>query len=189
MGGNRKKMQSHLSMLFWGLILVVLDFQVNGLDLLVDGLGYLIIAVGCGGLSPLSDRFSLARTLSFVLTILWLIGCFIHGYDGLLFGAMTTIVNCVLVWQMLGGIAECAIANKRKDLAKNAENRRLAYVVTMAIGILLSLNGVNNSAVGVFFLIAIVVVLILILYLIQRVKHELFGRLDYTKDPSIWVKP
>jgi hypothetical protein len=58
-------MATHFTQLFWGLLLVILDFfMINGFDLLADGVGYLIVAAGCRGLSSLSSRFETAQILS-----------------------------------------------------------------------------------------------------------------------------
>ncbi|MEK6232204.1 MAG: hypothetical protein N2A42_10150 [Luteolibacter sp.] len=38
-------MRIHFSQLFWGLLLFILDFSINGIDLFADGIGYLIVAI------------------------------------------------------------------------------------------------------------------------------------------------
>jgi len=38
-------MRIHFSQLFWGLLLFILDFSINGIDLFADGIGCLIVAI------------------------------------------------------------------------------------------------------------------------------------------------
>ena len=90
-------MRTHFAQVFWGLLLVILDVSINGFDLLVDGIGYLIAATGCGGLSVLSPRFVTARTLCFVLAILWLIGFAVQGEFAAIYALATTVVNCMMI--------------------------------------------------------------------------------------------
>ena len=169
-------MRTHFSQLFWGLLLVILDFSINGFDLLPDGLGYLIVAAGCSGLSTLSPRFSTARTLCIVLAILWLVGFAIHGDFAIVYGLSTTLVNCAFIWQLLGGIAEFAMDRQRPDLAGRARNRRLAYVAIMIGTSLLAVAMSGSRDAGplvVVLVISMLILMVMILHLIHRTKIEL----------------
>ncbi|MHC4877401.1 MAG: hypothetical protein ACYTGL_12980 [Planctomycetota bacterium] len=169
-------MATHFSQLFWGLLLVILDFKINGFDLLVDGIGYLIVAAGCGGLAELSPRFALARTLSFILAVLWLIGFGITGEAAIAYGFLVLIVNCTFMWQLLGGIAEFAQSRQRPDLGERAHNRRLGYVIVMVVSQLLAIaaQGSRDAApLAIVLVAAMLILLVMILHLIHRVKHEI----------------
>jgi hypothetical protein len=169
-------MATYFSQLFWGLLLVILDFSINGFDLLADGLGYLIVASGCRGLSTMSSRFSSARTLCFILALFWLIGFAIHGDIAVIYGLATTVINCTMIWQLLGGIADYAMQRRRPDLAQRASNRRLAYVAMMAGTTLFAfaMHGSNDTGpLVVIFVVSTLVLLVMILHLIHRVKTEI----------------
>ena len=169
-------MRSHFSQLFWGLLLVILDFNINGFDLLPDGLGYLIVAAGCSGLSMLSPRFSKARTLCFISAALWLIGFAIQGDIAIVYGLATTLVNCAFIWQLLGGIGEFAMDRGRSDLAERAHNRRLAYVAVMIGTTLLAfmINGSRDAgSLVVVLVVSMLILMVMILHLIHRTKVEL----------------
>jgi len=174
--GGRAQMRSHFSQLFWGLLLVILDFNINGFDLLPDGLGYLIVAAGCSGLSTLSPRFSKARTLCFISAALWLIGFAIQGDIAIVYGLATTLVNCAFIWQLLGGIGEFAMDRGRSDLAERAHNRRLAYVAVMIGTTLLAfmINGSRDAgSLVVVLVVSMLILMVMILHLIHRTKVEL----------------
>ena len=169
-------MSTHFSHIFWGLLLVILDFSINGFDLLADGVGYLIVAAGCGGLLTLSSKFSAARGLSFALALLWLIGFAIHGELATILGLVTMVVNCTFMWQLLGGIADFAVDRQRPDLADRARNRRLAYVAIM-IGtwlIALAMSGSQNGGgLAVVLVVSMLILMVMILNLIHRTRIEL----------------
>lgn len=169
-------MATHFSQLFWGLLLVILDFSINGFDLLADGVGYLIVAAGCRGLSSLSSRFVTAQTLCIVLAVLWLIGFAMHGDIAVAYGLVTMIVNCAMIWQLLGGVGEFALSRQRQDLADRAGNRRVAYVAIMAGTSLLafSMQGSRNAGpLAIILVLAMLILIVMILHLIHRVKVEL----------------
>ena len=169
-------MSTHFSQVFWGLLIVMLDLLINDFDLLADGVGYLLVAIGCGGLSVLSPRFVTARSLCFVLAILWLFSFAVRGDVAVVFGIATTVVHCVMIWQLLGGIVDFAMARQRSDLAERAQNRRIAYVAIM-IGtslLALALQGPRNAGPLVAVLVVSMLVLtVMILHLIHRVTVEL----------------
>lgn len=171
-------MRSNFSLIFWGLLLVLLDFSVNGIDVLPDGIGYILAAAGCAGLARLSQRFKTAIVLCFVLAALWLFGFGVRGEIVAAYGLITTVVNCAMIWQLLGGISEFARRQELSDMAQRAENRRITYVAIMMGSLLLSyaLSGSRNAAPLAFVIVAAMLVLmVMILHLIHRVKVELAG--------------
>ena len=166
----------HFSHLFWGLLLVILDFSINGFDLLVDGVGYLIVAAGCRGLSPLSTKFATARSLCFSLAVLWLLGFAVHGDLAVAYGLITMVVNCAMIWQLLGGVAEFSMSRQRQDLAARAGNRRVAYVsMTVAASLFaFAMQGSRNAGpLAIILVIGMLVLNVMILHLLHRVRVEL----------------
>ncbi len=166
----------HFSQLFWGLLVVIFDFSINGFDLLPDGVGYLIVAAGCRGLSQYSPKFATAGTLCFVLGALWLLGFAVHGDLAIPFGLVTMIVDCAMIWQLLGGIGEFALSRQRQDLADRASNRRVAYVAIVVSSSLLAFatQGSRNAGpLAIILVIGMLILIVMILHLIHRVKVEL----------------
>lgn len=169
-------MAALFSYLFWGLLLVILDFSINGFDLLADGVGYLIVAAGCRGLSQLSTKFATARTLCFVLAVLWLLGFAVHRDLAIPYWLVTMVVNCAMIWQLLGGIGEFAMSRERQDLADRASNRRVAYVAIMVGTSLFDLamqRSRDAGPIAIVLVIGMLVLIVMILHLIHRVKVEL----------------
>jgi hypothetical protein len=61
-----------LRMIFWGGLLVVLDFKFNGFDLLNDTLGMILVVIGVARLSgiPVSDRYRGLMNFVLVMAVL-----------------------------------------------------------------------------------------------------------------------
>ena len=169
-------MPTHFAQLFWGLLIVTLDFRIIVFDVLPDGIGYLIIAAGCYGLNATSSRFSSAWILCLLLALLWLTD-FVHlGEISIILDLVSRLVNCAMIWQLLGGIAGYAAERKRSDLAQRATNRRLAYVAMMVSFTLLSftMHGAHSTRPLIIILVVSVLALvIMIFHLIHRVKTEI----------------
>ena len=164
-------MRGHFSQLFWGLLIVIFDFSMNGFDLLPNGVCYLIVAAGCKSMAAWSPRFTTARTFCFVLAILWLVGFAIHSEIATVISLARTLINCAFLWQLLGGIAEFALDRQRPDLAGRAHNRLLAYVAVMLGTALLTLliHG-SNGPLAVLLVVTMLVLMVMILHLIYRIK-------------------
>jgi hypothetical protein len=72
-----------LRMIFWGGLLIVLDFRINGFDLLNDVLGMLLITWGVGKLSgfPVSARYRSLMLFVLVMALLSLVKSVIMQFD------------------------------------------------------------------------------------------------------------
>ncbi|MEQ8789121.1 MAG: hypothetical protein RIC55_22605 [Pirellulaceae bacterium] len=168
--------KTNLTPVFWGLLIVVLDFSFNGFDILLDGVGYLLVAIGCGGLTVFSPRFGSARLLSWLLAVLWLVGFAIHGEIARYYGLAATVVNCAMMWHLLGGIVDLTSRRNRLDLATRAGRMRIAYVaVILAATALEWSDSVSRemAPLATVLVIALLVVLVIILHLIHRVRADL----------------
>jgi hypothetical protein len=169
--------KARLGLIFWGLLLVVLDLEVNGFDLLPDAIGYALVALGCGGLASLSPRFRVAALLCWMLAVLWLAGLLVAGDVKVRYGLAMMALNCTMMWCLLGGIADIALARARTDIAVRAWNRRVAYVAIMTIGHILPFFVGSSSDVAVPLVVVVVaiglVAMAMILHLVNRVRVEL----------------
>lgn len=50
-------MRSSFGYIFWGLLIVMVDININGFDILPDVLGHILVATGTARLAPLSSQF------------------------------------------------------------------------------------------------------------------------------------
>ncbi|MEK7953363.1 hypothetical protein [Luteolibacter soli] len=161
--------------IFWGLLLVVLDFNINQIDILPDILGYILIALGCRGLRDASPRFSTAATLAWIMAILSVAGYAVRG-NSIGFSLLSSAMDCAMMWFLLGGVMELANSRQRQDLSQRASSRRIAYVAIAALSTLIGYtiqSPGDGVVIGIALLIGMLVVLCLILHLIHRSIREL----------------
>lgn len=164
---------------FWGLILVIVDLNINEFDVLPDFAGYILVAVGTGGLKAVSPKFGLASTLSLVLLCLSLLGFFVSGDFTTVLTVIDLAVDCAMMWNLLGGVMAFSEEHVRADLALRASKSRFAYVFLMVsvriIGYLAVDTG--SAVIAVMMVILLLVILIIVLHLIHRVRNEIAMRL------------
>jgi hypothetical protein len=168
-------MRTHIGYLFWGLLLVIVQVAINGFDLLPDFVGYTLIAVGCGGLLAVSRRFRTARALSIVLVGTALLEIFMRGNLPPAWTLVGLVLNCSMIWFLLGGIMDLTTQHQRSDLAAKAAHRRMAYIVlaTLAtLGSLLAARLLGGAPILVVLLVVVtLVIVVMILHLIWQVRQ------------------
>lgn len=169
--------QAHFNFgrIFWGELLVLLDLRINGFDLLPDVIGYILIALGCRGLADDSPKFVTASMWSWLLAAASLIAYIVEGEFELVFGLIFVAIECVMVWFLLGGIIDFVRERGRTDLAEVAGVRRFAYILMMCVTMLAVVTAQNARSlafVAVLGGVITLVVLVMILHLIYRVRHE-----------------
>lgn len=162
--------------LFWGVLLVLAYVTINGFDFLIDGLGYLLIAVGCEPLSEESSGFPNAQSLCLLLGLLWLPGFFLEGELSLYHGLVMTALKCLMIWQLLGGLRDFALTRHREDLASRAASLSVAYlaVVTFITLTSLAIGRSQNNLLALVMIVAMFTVTGMILHLIHSVRTQLF---------------
>ena len=166
------------SQIFWGLMLVTLDFKLNEIDILPDFIGYFLFVLGCGGLVSASSHFSTARTLGCILLVLSLIEYVSPREIATVLWFITLAANCGMMWFLFGGVMELATARQRSDLFEQASKRRAVYIVLMLVG---SLSGLLApivppdvaTIISATYLLSLFFVVYLILQLIFRARLEL----------------
>ncbi len=162
---------------FWGLLLVILDLTINRFDLLPDFIGYVLIAVGLGGITGLSTQFATARMCAWWLVSVAVVALLPSRELGLFIGLIHLGLDCAMMWALLGGIKEYSTTRNRFDLAERASARRVAYVSMMCIVTILGFGargmGPPAGVLAVIIVVCLLVLLVMILHLVHRVKTEL----------------
>ncbi|HLA83802.1 MAG TPA: hypothetical protein VJL29_03330 [Thermoguttaceae bacterium] len=108
-----------------------------------------------------------------------LIGYALRRDAAVALGCLDMVIDCAMMWFLLGGVMELATTRNRPDLAQRASHRRIAYVALMGLVLVVSVMAYNARGgagiLGVALVICMLVLLVLILHLIHRAKHELTG--------------
>ncbi len=172
-------MAVYLGYLFWGLLLALADLEINHFDLLPDFVGYLLVAVGCRGLVSVSPQFDTAATFGWLLVGLSLLNLVVRGAALTVLSLAGIVLNCGMMWFLLGGIMSLAASYRRPDLAASAENRRSAYMILMGVIALILLLAQVSPALGTLLALAtfvmMLVLVVLILHLTWQMKELVRG--------------
>ena len=169
-------MVKHISYIFWGLLVVILDFKINQIDILPDFVGYIFVSIGAGGLVGASKQFSPAQKSCWALLILALLELFVRGDWATILGMIHLAVHCIMIWFLLGGFMDLANLYGRPDLAEKASHRRTVYIALMCVATVISLLAPGNlDADGIVIVVIAVVVtglvlVVMILHLIHQVR-------------------
>lgn len=168
-------MHARLGQIFYGLLIVGLDFKFNQFDVLPDCVGYAMAAIGCSGLIQVSRQFLSSGLLCLLLAAFSLAEFVARGNAALFLGYLEFPANGAMHWLLLGGIAELAIRLRRPDLTARAKHCRLAYVILMGIAFMLREGADAGYGVAAWLFIPLVIAFLvnvfLILQLIYRVRH------------------
>ena len=156
-----------------------------------DFVGYILIVIGLGMLSPLHLRFKKARIFAAIMILLSL-GDFLklkdiafqHGnftyWLETLFAItpIGTILDLIMVWHICGGIIELAAASENRHLAQVGTTRRNLYLVLTAIGwccafLFVTMPRLISTPVITLLFVFGIVVMCLMMGLMKRASEEL----------------
>lgn len=175
-------MPTKIGFIFWGLILVLLDLNINQFDILPDFIGYILVAIGCHGLISASRQFATARNASWVLVLWTLVDLILPGGIKEVLTVIASIINCIMMWFLMGGFMDISHSINRPDFADKASIRRLFYVFLSLAGSVLTFCAILMRSIAASALILLfigipgIVVYIMILYLIYQIKGGVENR-------------
>jgi hypothetical protein len=181
--------------LFWGLLIVFVDLRINGFDLLIDLLGYVVVVIGLGELARRNRNFDRARPYATVLLILSALDLFtrtptgdssvsagLFGSPGwaIAFAIALAFVNLMLVYLVCRGIGEMATQAGATDLADLSHTRWFFFIATYVGSTLLLIGAFAASdtlvSLAIVSIIASLVAAFLVLGLIRRADKTFYPR-------------
>lgn len=133
----------------WGIVFVLLSFQINGIDILPDIIGYILMLIGFSRIESYHPHFRRGKLLSIVFIVLSLIGMFQIRWTnpdgvllagGLLLSLVILVLQVMLFYSLIMGIEEVSRLRGKLELADLARGRwklYLFYVVAIAISMLI----------------------------------------------------
>lgn len=177
-----------LNKIFWGLLLVVLDFNIIYIDILPDFIGYFIIASALSDLQELSTHFYKAKVFGIILAVLSIPAIFkmeINLLDGfqvtpmtlilLLFSTILSLLHIAFVFYLLNGFAELAMNNGLPFLVSKSKNLLKSYVIISLAATAIGPFVLNVTESTAFFLVVIsglasIIVEVMLLVLIRSFR-------------------
>lgn len=133
-------------MLYWGFFCVLVSFRIQGIDIIPDVIGFLLIAGGVGKLLSESDHHKTARDYAFPTILLSIFRIYhppaepeavrgagvgprvqfhlnmgLLGPIGILVDVTLLLLTLLLVYNVFMGIKEMAVRHNQGSIAKGAE--------------------------------------------------------------------
>jgi len=170
-------MRSGLNLTFWGQLLLIVDFYVNGFDIAPDVVGLVLNAWGCSAVAQRSHQFQIAFYLTIAMGVFWLMSFFGSGSDLRMLAYISSACNCWLIWTLLGGIREVALQQERYDIAESAHVRRIVFVV-LTVCFMLGPRLFFNPFTGLVGVVISWVLMLAILFMVLSVIHRARGQLS-----------
>lgn len=178
---------SGFAKVFWGLLLVFLDFRINGFDIIPDLIGFILVYTGLAGLAEVQPRFGQAKKVAvplLVLSVAELIPGQLQftlsgpsGWLGFLIAIVVTALNLLLIFNICRGIGELASQEGNDNLTHKSNSRWQYYLwISVAVLVLFPFSMVAPDVAAIFAIPVIVLGLIsylLILLLIREADRTL----------------
>ncbi|MGZ9584524.1 hypothetical protein [Paenibacillus marinisediminis] len=166
---------------FWGLLFVLLDFKVQGFDILPDIIGLILLIIGYTQLSSENEHFKRARTISIVYAVITIMTwVFPINYDigmspstltgiAILLSFIFVAVDLILIYSHCSGIEEVARKLGQYEFAERAMSRWKYYWMAAASALVALLFAFLSASFAMILIlvagIAIIVVSVLLLKL------------------------
>ena len=172
--------KSRLSYIFWGLLLTILDIEINQFDILPDVIGYGCVFLGASGLMLQSRHFLTAKNTAFILIVLSIVSYVVPVDFSRIYGFVYLTVDVAMIWFLLSGLMDVAKRESNRWMFQRASNLRVAYLLVMClVASSRAVWGISRDLgppYMVFLIISTLVLLLLILSFIHRSKSELAFR-------------
>jgi len=168
---------SALNKIFWGTLLVFLDFQINHFDIFPDFFGYIFIYLGLAGLASYSNHFSKAKPYVLLLAVVSipLIFQFEETFVGqpqltitsYLLMAMFTIVTLIhlgFVYHFMRGLLVIALEIPFQSLEKKTDHLLRFYIILTVSSQIITFSIFSISEVA---LLPIILVLAIVSFIVE----------------------
>lgn len=177
--------RSSFNMISFGFLFLMIDFRIQNFDILPDIIGYILFAVGFHALTPYSEYFRKASHVNIPLLVGSILDIYKFpasspsqaggvSFDFGAFGFLAIpiiIAICVLsilvVYFMFQGIIEMALTKGLGSLADEAGRRWKEYLY-LQIAILFSFIVIFLPVIGIAYIIALAIILLIIIFAIMR---------------------
>lgn len=165
--------------LFWG-FLFMLDFRIQGFDILPDVIGYIFFAVGFQILAVNSGHFKKAGSFNVILIVISIFqiyespvqgnGFHINPF-GAIVGIASLILGLVVVYHMFMGIKDMATHQEKTEIFELAGKRWTQYMI-LQIAALFSFVMIFVPVLAVVYMITLFVLSIVLIILIMKFMKQ-----------------
>jgi hypothetical protein len=130
--------KSGFDKLFWGFLFVMVDFRLQGIDILPDVIGYIPFAVGFNLLGEYSIHFKKAGTYNMIMIIVSIFQIYEQPAQGggininpfsMLVGSVSLLFGLVVGYYLFVGIKDMAQNQAKMDIYEEAGKKWTQYFV------------------------------------------------------------
>ncbi len=126
---------------YWGFFFIMIDFRLQGVDILPDIIGYCLFAAGLSVLASASSCFEKAKGLNIFMIVLSIFQIYERpaqngginfgalGPIGFIIGMAEMILGLFVVYNLFMGIRDIASQRGKSFIAEEAEKRWTQYLV------------------------------------------------------------
>ncbi len=141
--------QSAFRKFYWGFLFIMIDFRIQGFDILPDFIGFILFAGAFSILASNSEYFSSARNYNFPMIILALFTFYetpaqgngiqlgYLGPFGIIIAIASIVLGLMVVYNLFMGIKDMAETHELMDIYTEAEQRWSQYLM-LQIALLLA---------------------------------------------------
>lgn len=140
--------KSGFDKLYWGFLFVMIDFKIQGFDILPDIVGYILFAIGFSILAERSTYFKKSATFNIPMIILSILSIYEQpskgsgiqlGQFGLLsipIAIAGLVFSLLVVYNLFLGIKEMAETQGQMDIYSEADNRWRQFLMLQLVALL-----------------------------------------------------
>lgn len=166
--------RSAFDKLGWGFLFIMIDFRLQGFDILPDVIGYLFFAAGLSALAEQNEMFKKAVPLNVVMIIISIFsiyerpaqegGVYFNPF-GMLIGILSLIFGLFVAYLVFRGIQQMADEHGAKDINEEAGKRWTQYLALQMAAIAAYLL-LFIPPLAVVYIVALLVVSFMLTFLI-----------------------
>jgi len=170
--------------LYWGFLFTMLDFRIQGFDVLPDFVGYLLFASGFGILAANSMYFKKASKLNIPMIILSIFTIYERPKQepginidllGSIVGIVSLILGLLIIYYLFAGVKEMSV-NVHQDIYEEADIRWRQYLmlqIAVMLGFVIIFIPFLNFLYIIGLLAASVVLMFVIMGFMKRCGEQL----------------
>lgn len=184
-------MANSFNKLFWGFLIVILDFRINTFDIIIDTVGYFIVVSALSALSSHSKSFEKAKHIAIVLALLSIptiieLGTTINLDQGfvptsmligtLLYGTILGLLHLIVAYEIFSGMLDLSRQLNFEKLSKRVKNKSRFYIIISFITLSLAPLVFNiGDSVGMYMVVGIgiasFIVELIFIFLIREFRN------------------
>jgi hypothetical protein len=139
--------ESAFNKFYWGFFFIMIDFRLQGVDIIPDIIGYWFLAAGFNILASRSSCFEKAKNLNMFMIFLSIFQIYerpaqgsginfgVLGPIGFLIGIAATIINLLVIYNLFMGIKDMAGLQGEINIKEEAEKRWTQYLMLQLAGL------------------------------------------------------